>query len=217
MFTAARDIGDLHAGGSDSGRQVAGRVAGQAMRVRERLDSLDIGDPPPSYPDAYFGRNLAALAAMLGAGLPVRCAALSAAGGYDTHDNQRASLGDDLGTTFDSIFAFQRDLEQRGIADRVVTLVWSEFGRRPEENGDGDGAGTDHGAAGTAFLVGSQANGQMAGEFPGLDALDEDDNLRHTIDFRAVYCGLLEQWFAQDVNDTLIPGQASFTRPDLIA
>jgi uncharacterized protein (DUF1501 family) len=216
MFTSARDIGDTHAAGGDAGRQVAGRVAGQAMRVRERLASLDIGDPPPSYPDEYFGRNLAALAAMLGAGLPIRCAALSAAGGYDTHDNQRASLGDDLGATFDSIFAFQRDLEQRGIADRVVTLVWSEFGRRPEENGDGDAAGTDHGAAGTAFLVGSGVTGEMVGEFPGLATLDEDDNLRHTIDFRAVYCGLLEQWFDQDVNDTLIPGQSSFTRPTLI-
>jgi uncharacterized protein (DUF1501 family) len=216
MYTTARDVGDLHAAGGDAGRKTAGRVAGQAMRVRERLDSLDIGDPPASYPDEYFGRNLAALAAMLDAGLPIRCAALSAAGGYDTHDNQKGSLGDDLGATFDSIFAFQRDLEQRGIADQVVTLVWSEFGRRPEENGTGDAAGTDHGAAGTAFLVGSQAKGQMVGEFPGLTTLDEDDNLRHTIDFRAVYCGLLEQWFDQDVNDTLIPGQASFARPTLI-
>jgi uncharacterized protein (DUF1501 family) len=153
MYATARDIGDTHALASDVGRKVAGRVSGQAMRVRERLDALDIGDPPPSYPDEYFGRNLAALAAMLGAGLPIRCAALSAAGGYDTHDNQEASLGNDLGVTFDSILAFQRDLEQRGIADQVVTLVWSEFGRRPEENGTGGAAGTDHGAAGTAFLV----------------------------------------------------------------
>jgi uncharacterized protein (DUF1501 family) len=216
MYTAARDIGDAHAASSDTGRKVAGRVAGQAMRVRERLDALDIGDPPASYPDEYFGRNLAALAAMLDAGLPIRCVALSAAGGYDTHDNQEGSLGNDLGVTFDSIFAFQRDLEQRGIADQVVTLVWSEFGRRPEENGTGDAAGTDHGAAGTAFLVGSRASGGMVGEFPGLTTLDEDDNLRHTVDFRGVYCGLLEQWFDQDVNDTLIPGQSSFTRPTLI-
>ena len=74
---------------------------------------------------------------MLGAGLPIRCAALSAAGGYDTHDNQEDSFGEDLGDDGPGLLAFQRDLEARGLADRVVTLVWSEFGRRPEENGLG--------------------------------------------------------------------------------
>ena len=55
------------------------------------------------------------------------------------------------------------------LADRVLTEVWSEFGRRPEENGS---RGTDHGAAGLAFVVGSRAQGQMVGEFPGLATLD---------------------------------------------
>ena len=49
---------------------------------------------------------------MLKAGLPIRCAALSAAGGYDTHDNQEDSFGDDLGDTVQSLVAFQRDLEE---------------------------------------------------------------------------------------------------------
>ena len=215
MYKAAREVGDAHAVGGDVGRTRAGRVEGQAMRVREDLAALDIGDPPPSYPDEYFGRNLAALAAMLAAGLPIRCAALSAAGGYDTHDNQDGSFGDDLGATADSILAFQRDLEQRGIADRVVTLVWSEFGRRPQQNGGGDGAGTDHGAGGSAFLIGSGVQGQMVGEFPGLQSLDEDDNLVHTVDFRAIYCSLLEQWFDQDAA-AVIPGASGFARPALI-
>ena len=38
----------------------------------------------------------------------------------------------------------------------------------------------------------------MVGEFPGLDRLDEDGNLRASSDFRGVYCGLLEQWFGTD-------------------
>ena len=45
----------------------------------------------------------------------------------------------------EAIDAFQADLEARGIADRVLTHVWSEFGRRAQENGS---RGTDHGAAG---------------------------------------------------------------------
>ncbi|HNF83061.1 MAG TPA: DUF1501 domain-containing protein, partial [Solirubrobacterales bacterium] len=85
-------------------------------------------------------------------------------------------------------------------------------GRRPEENGS---AGTDHGAAGVAMIIGSKARGQMVGEFPGLVNLDEDDNLRHTSDFRAMYCSLLEDWFGHDAAP-IIPGAANFARPVLL-
>ncbi len=90
--------------------------------------------------------------------------------------------------------------------------VWSEFGRRPEENGS---AGTDHGAAGCAFVIGSKSQGQMVGEFPGLTNLDQDDNLRVTSDFRAMYCSLLEEWLGFD-SAQVIPGASSFTKPKLV-
>ena len=77
----------------------------------------------------------------------------------------------------------------------MLVQVWSEFGRRAEENGSD---GTDHGAAGLGLLIGTRARGQMVGEFPGLDRLDEDGNLRATTDFRGVYCALLEQWLGND-------------------
>ena len=109
------------------------------------------------------------------------------------------------------MLAFQRDLEARGIADRVLVTMWSEFGRRPEENG----SGTDHGAAGTAFVIGSRTRGQMVGEFPGLAQLDPEDNLRSTSDFRALYCSLLEQWLKFDAT-AVIPGASSFERPMLV-
>ena len=69
-----------------------------------------------------------------------------------------------LGETIESVLAFQRDLEARKLDDRVIIELWSEFGRRPRENG----SGTDHGAAGVAFLIGSRVKGTMVGEFPGL-------------------------------------------------
>jgi uncharacterized protein (DUF1501 family) len=118
----------------------------------------------------------------------------------------------DLKLTADSLLAFQRDLEARGLADRVLVHVWSEFGRRPEENG----SGTDHGAAGAGFLIGSSAKGELVGAFPGLAVLDEDDNLRNTSDFRGVYCALLEQWLEVDAAP-IIPNASSFTRPALVA
>jgi uncharacterized protein (DUF1501 family) len=118
-----------------------------------------------------------------------------------------------LQLTADSLLAFQRDLEARGLADRVLIHVWSEFGRRGAENGSG---GTDHGAAGVGFLIGTRAKGKMVGEFPGLaKGLDDDGNVVATTDFRAVYASLLEQWLGMDAG-AVIPNAASFARPALV-
>jgi uncharacterized protein (DUF1501 family) len=95
----------------------------------------------------------------------------------------------------------------------VLVHVWSEFGRRGKENGS---LGTDHGAAGIGFLIGTRVRGGMIGEFPGLaSGLDADGNLRPTADFRGVYAAILEQWFGFDAA-RVIPGAASFTRPALL-
>ena len=113
----------------------------------------------------------------------------------------------------DSLLAFQRDLEARGIADRVLVQVWSEFGRRARENGS---LGTDHGAAGFGLLLGTRASGKLVGEFPGLSGgLDSEGNLKATADFRGVYSGILEQWFGADAA-AIIPGAAGFARPKLL-
>ena len=134
---------------------------------------------------------------MLGAGLPMRVVVADRAGALRhalRPGRARSRRGCRL--TSDSLLAFQRDLEARGLADRVLVHVWSEFGRRAEENGSG---GTDHGAAGVGFLIGTRAKGQMVGEFPGLqNGLDEDGNVKATADFRGVYASLLEQWLGVD-------------------
>ena len=111
-----------------------------------------------------------------------------------------------------AILAFQRDLENRGLDRKVLMEVWSEFGRRPDENGS---AGTDHGAAGCGFVIGTRAKGDMIGEFPGLTSLDPDDNLLVTSDFRSMYCTLLEDWLGEDATG-LILGEGSMPRYDLI-
>jgi uncharacterized protein (DUF1501 family) len=149
---------------------------------------------------------------MIGAGLPLRCVALNGYGEYDTHGDQPKALADGLKLTTDSLLAFQRDLEARGLADRVLTLLWSEFGRRAEENGS---LGTDHGAAGTAFLIGTRVRGKMLGEFPGLAKLDDDGNLRATTDYRSLYASLLEEWLGADA-DAILPAARSFGRFKLL-
>ena len=101
---------------------------------------------------------------MIDSGLPLRVVAMDANGGYDTHENQAATLSENLGLLSSSLAAFQADLEARGIADRVLVHVWSEFGRRPAANG----SGTDHGAGGASLIMGTRASGTTVGEFPGL-------------------------------------------------
>ena len=217
MYRSVGELGAASARSKDPGLATAGHAAAQAIRLKAQLDPFSGDDfsPPVAYPRGRRGvvrRGLAGLAAMLAAGMPIRCAAISAPGSFDTHDDQAESFDSDLKVTADTIAAFQADLEARGLADRVLTLVWSEFGRRPEEND----SGTDHGAAGAAFVIGSKVRGQMVGEFPGLAQLDADDNLRATSDFRGLYSSIIEQWFGVDAA-SVIPDAGSFTRPALIA
>ena len=96
----------------------------------------------------------------------------------------------------------------------MLVLVWSEFGRRAEENGS---HGTDHGAAGIGFLIGSRVRGQMLGEFPGLapPASTTRATCARPPTTAALYCSLLEQWFGTDAA-AVIPDAASFARPALL-
>jgi uncharacterized protein (DUF1501 family) len=196
----------------------ASQTAAQSHQLRRQLSRLVGKDgevklnEKAGYPDDDFGRRLAGLAAMLDRGFPIKAVALTAPGDYDTHADQAAPLQDGLTRVADSLAAFQRDLERRGLANRVLTLVWSEFGRRAEQNAD---SGTDHGAAGTAFLLGTKARGRMVGEHPGLKKLDKDGNLRATSDFRAVYSSLLEQWFDIDAA-RVIPDAKKMKRYSLV-
>jgi uncharacterized protein (DUF1501 family) len=215
-------IGSLGAaGGDDPALASAARVTAQVDRLRNQLLPFQGADGKPGFtsPVPYpkssdeFPARLAGLAAMIGAGLPLRVASLTAPGHYDTHSDQAAALSQGLQTTSDSLLAFQRDLEARGVADRVLVHVWSEFGRRAAENGS---AGTDHGAAGVGFVIGTRSSGRMVGEFPGLkDGLDDDGNVRASADFRSVYASLLEQWLDVDAA-SVVPDAGSFARPVLV-
>jgi uncharacterized protein (DUF1501 family) len=188
------------------------RATAQTEQLREELGGIGAIESKVTYPEGEFAHKLAGLANYLARGLPVRVVTLRAAGGYDTHSDQAEDLSKYLQETCDGIAAFQADLEARGLQDRVMIEMWSEFGRRPQENGS---AGTDHGAAGCAFVIGSQAQGQMVGEFPGLSTLDANENLRVTSDFRGMYCSLLEQWLGFDAAQ-VIPGASGFVRPQLV-
>jgi uncharacterized protein (DUF1501 family) len=216
MLDAVGKLGAAHASSSDPALREAGSTALQAHRLRSQLapfSGTGSANPYPRSSKDDFPLRLQGLAAMLAAGLPLHCVAMRAPGMYDTHSDQAGALTEGLKLTADSLLAFQRDLEARGLADRVLVHVWSEFGRRAKENGS---LGTDHGAAGIGFLIGTRVRGGMVGEFPGLaGGLDEQGNLRATADFRGVYAALLEQWLGTDAA-RVIPNAAAFGRPALV-
>jgi uncharacterized protein (DUF1501 family) len=138
--------------------------------------------------------------------------AITAPGEFDTHSAQAKAFDSGLQLTAQSLAAFQADVEARGIADRVIVHVWTEFGRRVQENGS---AGTDHGAGGAGLLIGTRAAGGIVGEWPGLGRLDPNGNMLSSVDFRAVYSSLLEQWFSHDAA-SVIPGAGKLPRYQLI-
>ena len=210
MFRSFAHFGSLPSDSAALGH--VRRATSQTDKLRQDLAGVGEFSSPVAYPDNWFSHKLAGLAAYINFGLPIRVVTIRAPGGYDTHADQAADLEENLRETCEGILAFQRDLEARGLADRVMVEMWSEFGRRPEENGS---LGTDHGAAGCAFVIGSKAKGEMVGEFPGLASLDSDDNLIATSDFRGMYCSLLEQWLEFDA-EAIIPGAAGFARPTLV-
>ncbi len=197
--------------------QARGASYDTSLVLEEMADFVETeeesGDHAPvTYPAGEFAERLAALAAMLHNGMPIKCVSLNAVGSYDTHAGEVNTLSTNLEQTVPALVAFQRDLEARGLDRRVLIQLWSEFGRRPRENG----SGTDHGAGGVAFLIGTRAAGKMVGEFPGLTNLDENENLLKTSDYRGMYCSLLEQWFQTEAG-LVIPEAATFERPVLVS
>jgi uncharacterized protein (DUF1501 family) len=117
--------------------------------------------------------------------------------GYDTHVLQNSKdngsgQGKLLFELAEAISTFQEDLEKFGVADRVVGMTYSEFGRRVNENSS---SGTDHGTCAPQFIFGTQVNGELYGNNPDLVNLDPYQDLVNQFDFRQVYAGILTEWF----------------------
>ncbi len=125
-------------------------------------------------------------------------------GDYDTHQGQAArqqALHADLD---DGLERFFTAVDAAGVADNVIVVTLSEFGRRAQENG----SGTDHGAASAHFMIGSKVKGGRYGKPTTLGALDSRGNLPMTVDFRQVYSTALEGWLGVDAEPILGPGSA---------
>ena len=113
---------------------------------------------------------------------------------------QSAHPVSELSYASDAIFGFVNDLQRLGHADRVLVMVYSEFGRRVPENAN---LGTDHGSANNMFFIGNRVNGGHYGVLPSLVNLIDSGNLAFTTDFRQVYATAIEDWLKADSKKVL--------------
>jgi uncharacterized protein (DUF1501 family) len=178
------------------------RAAAASYGAAERMQGLaesGAGD----YPDTLLAAKLRLVARLLAGGFGARLFHLEL-GGFDTHARQgplHAALLTQLG---EALAAFDRDLEARGLVSNVTTFVFSEFGRRAEENGS---KGTDHGAAAPVFLLGGSLRPGLHGTPPDLEHLVDGD-VPATTDLRGVIGALERDWLEQAPSSDL-------TRPDV--
>ncbi len=165
------------------------RTSLDAQVSSERIRSAVARQPLVQYPGSGLAAQLRTIAAMIrdGMGTRVYYASLS---GFDTHGGQLGTHGNLMRQLGDALLAFQKDLKAQGNEGRVLTMCFSEFGRRVRQNASD---GTDHGTAAPMFLVGAPVRAGILGDHPSMTDLDQGD-LKFTVDFRSVYAGILEDW-----------------------
>ena len=121
-------------------------------------------------------------------------------GTFDTHANENIALPKLWGDVSNAIGDFYQDLKEHYANEEVIILLFTEFGRRVQENG----SGTDHGSGSVAFMIGDGVKGGLYGEYPSLEPekLDSGD-LHWNNDFRRTYATILEKWMGLDANPIL--------------
>jgi uncharacterized protein (DUF1501 family) len=181
-----------------------------ADRLKEVYDagSNSSVDYPESYPYASpirangLSSQLRLIARLISGGIKTKIF-LCRIGGFDTHGEQVDENDPSLGTHAALLYnmsgavkAFYDDLNQLGIEDKVLSLTFTEFGRRAKSNFS---YGTDHGTATPVFVFGTQLNNGIYGVNPSLKEEDMNNfNLIYNIDYRQIYTSIIQDWFEGD-------------------
>lgn len=154
------------------------------------------------YPKDPFAQGLRLIAQIIAGGIGTQILYVTI-GGFDTHAEQNTARVNHpmlLDTVDKGLDAFYQDISQMGVADNIVMMTFSEFGRRVRENGS---LGTDHGTAAPMLILGNRVKGGLHGEHPSLTRLDDNGDLIYTVDFRSVYATILEDWLGADAQAVL--------------
>lgn len=163
-------------------------------------DAAGSGTNLGAYPEENdLAQQLKNVALLIGGGLQTKVYIVTL-GGFDTHANQvdtnDTSVGNHAGllkTLSDAMEAFQNDLVEQGLDQRVFSMTFSEFGRRIKSN---ESAGTDHGTASPMLLFGSCVNPEILGDNAEISAdVDNQEGVAMQYDFRDIYGSVLMDWF----------------------
>jgi uncharacterized protein (DUF1501 family) len=173
-----------------------------ALATLDKVATVATYRPAVTYPNNGFGQALTAVAGAMNKQLGTKVFWVQT-GGYDTHAQQgvnqaNGAYGNLMGTLDGGLKAFYDDLNAQGMLNNTLVLVYTEFGRRINENGS---LGTDHGAGGVMMLLGGLVRGGIYGTAPNLNTDPANPTLennaadvRFETDFRSVYSKVLDSW-----------------------
>ncbi|OIQ21479.1 MAG: Twin-arginine translocation pathway signal sequence domain protein precursor [Flavobacterium sp. MedPE-SWcel] len=170
-------------------RKIAGSVVDGAKELKKATDNASNSNISYSK-KSKLSKNLQWIAKLIRGGLNSKVYYTSLSG-FDTHSNQVNEHNNRLTDLNDAVSAFYKDIKAAGKLNDVTIVVFSEFGRRVQDNGNG----TDHGTAAPMFIIGGKNKGRNIGSNPNLSNLDANGDLIHQIDFRSVYASLLHDKF----------------------
>ncbi len=174
-----------------------------SARVREAVASYKT---PISYGSESLASTLSTdlkkVAALIQAGFPTRVYYVGM-GGFDTHAGQAGTQQQLLKYTADALEGFLKDLKRIGRSSDVALMMFTEFGRRVEENQSG---GTDHGTATPMYVLGEKVKPGLYGVYPSLSDLDPNGDLKMTVDFRSVYSTMIDRWMGCRDAKTILRG-----------
>jgi hypothetical protein len=177
-------------------RRISKQTNKYATRIKAASDAVK---QQVTYPNTSLANQLKIVSRLIKGGLKTKIYLVNY-GGFDTHaaqtvatDTSTGTHANLLGAVSEAIGAFQNDIKNQEIEDRVIGMTYSEFGRRIKSNASG---GTDHGAAAPLFLFGKNVRGGVFGENPTIPAnATVGDNVPYQYDFRTIYNSILKNWF----------------------
>lgn len=193
-----------------------------AQRISETFGN---GTNAVSYPNNNLGDQLKTIARMLNGGSRTKIF-MATTGGFDTHggevdplDTTQGRHAGLLGGIGSAMTAFQDDLAGLGLDNKVVTVIFSEFGRKIIQNGS---YGTDHGTLSSMFVIGKGVEAGVHGDNIDLNIQDNPgapnaSQLQN--DYRTVFASLLQEWLGasdNSLNSTFLSPGLINNRPNLI-
>ena len=179
----------------DEVSQFIGQTGLDALRGADILRSAPAKySSSVEYADTPIAQSMKNIAQVLTADLGTRVY-YAQHGSFDTHAGQIDSHAKLWTDTSNALGDFMDDVKEHGLEDEVLVLVFSEFGRRIQDNS----AGTDHGSGGVSFVIGEPVNGGFYGEYPSLKEEDHlEGDLHFNTDFRSIYSTIAERWLGVD-------------------